>query len=88
MGYDQNRDEFKERLDQEHKWPTWYLFKFIAPSQLESQVSALFPEGTVSVKASSKGKYRSISAKMMIQSSEEVMKIYEQAYQIDGVIAL
>lgn len=88
MDYDQSRDEFKESLDQEHQWPTWYLFKFIAPSSLEAKVVALFPKGTVSVKASSKGRYKSISSKMMMESSEQVMRIYEKVYQLDGVIAL
>ncbi len=88
MDYDESRDEFKERLDQEHQWPTWYLFKFIVPSHTEAAVSKLFPVEAVSVKASSKGKYRSVSAKLMMNSSEDVMRIYEKAYQIEGVLAL
>lgn len=88
MNYDQSRDEFKDRLDQEHSWPTWYLFKFIVPRSKESEVTALFPEEEVTVKESSKGNYRSVSVKMMMDSSESVMRIYEMAYQIDGILAL
>ena len=88
MDYKQSRDEFKQQLDQEHQWPGWYLFKFIVPRAQEQEVKALFPEETVSVKPSSKGNYCSISAKVMMQSSEEVMKIYESAYQIEGILAL
>jgi len=88
MDYEQSRDEFKERLDQEHQWPTWYLFKFIVPRHLKEEVAALFPSEAVTVKSSSQGKYKSVSAKVMMKSSEEVMRIYEKAYQIDGVLAL
>lgn len=75
-------------LDQEHQWPTWYLFKFIVPRGKEDEVIALFPEAETSVKASSKGKYRSVTAKMMMLSSSDVLDIYEKAGHIEGVIAL
>ncbi len=88
MNYDQSRDEFKDRLDQEHSWPSWYLFKFIVPSSKESEVTALFPPENTTVKHSSKGNYRSVSVKIIMESSEEVMRIYEKAYQIEGVLAL
>lgn len=88
MNYEKSRDAFKEKLDQEHKWPTWYLFKFIVPSTKEVLITSLFPPDKVRVRSSSQGKYRSISAKMMMESSEEVVKIYEKAHQIEGVLAL
>lgn len=75
-------------LDQEHKWPTWYLFKFIVPRGKEDLIVALFPKGATSVKASTTGKYRSITAKMMMESAQEVLDIYEKANHIEGVLAL
>ncbi len=75
-------------LDQEHQWPTWYLFKFIVPRGKEDEVIVLFPDAETSIKASSKGKYRSVTAKMMMLSSSDVLDIYEKAAHIEGVIAL
>ena len=75
-------------LDQEHDWPTWYLFKFIAPRGKEDKVVAIFPKGQASVKASTKGNYRSVTAKLMMSSANEVLDIYEKARQIEGVLAL
>ena len=88
MGFTGSRDEIIEMLDREHQWPTWYLFKFIVPRGKEDLVIALFPEGQTSVKASSKGKYRSVTSKMMMSSAQEVLDIYEKAGHIEGVLAL
>ncbi len=83
-----SREEFKERLDQEHQWPTNYLFKFIVPAALTEQVSGLFPKESVRIKSSSQGKYQSVSVELVLGSSEEVLEIYEKVHQIEGVIAL
>jgi len=84
----QSREEFVRMLDQEHNWPTWYLFKFIVPRGKEDSVVALFPEGKATVKSSSKGNYRSVTSKIMMSSAHEVLDIYEKARQIEGVLAL
>jgi len=88
MGFTESREEFIQMLDQEHQWPTWYMFKFIVPRGKEDLVVALFPDGEASVKASSKGKYRSVTAKIVMESGQEVLDIYEKAYHIEGVLAL
>jgi len=88
MGFSGSREEFIRILDQEHDWPTWYLFKFIVPRGKEGQVIALFPENKTSVKTSSKGNYRSVTSKVMMSSAHEVLEIYEKAGHIEGVLAL
>ena len=88
MGFIDSREEFIRMLDQEHQWPTWYLFKFIVPRGKEQQLVELFPEGQATVKASSKGNYRSVTSKIMMSSANEVLDIYEKARQIEGVLAL
>jgi hypothetical protein len=88
MDFTESREEFKQMLDQEHQWPTWYMFKFITPRDKEDLVVALFPDGQATVKASSKGKYRSVTSKIIMASAQEVLDIYEKAYHIDGVLAL
>jgi putative lipoic acid-binding regulatory protein len=88
MDLPRSREEFIRILDQEHQWPTWYLFKFIVPRGKEDEVVALFPEGDTTVKSSSKGNYRSVTSKMMMSSAQEVLEIYEKAGHIEGVLAL
>jgi putative lipoic acid-binding regulatory protein len=79
---------FKEKLDQQHGWPTLYMFKFIVPSGKEEEVFALFPKNQLTTKASRKGNYVSVTAKVMMRSSEDVMAKYRAAHKIEGVLAL
>ncbi len=88
MDLSRSREEFIKILDQEHQWPTWYLFKFIVPRGQEDLVVALFPEGKASLKSSSKGNYRSVTSKVMMTSAQDVLEIYEKAGEIEGVLAL
>lgn len=81
-------EAFKQKLDGAHKWPSLYMFKFIVPKGKESEVFALFPKNDLSTKASSKGNYISVTAKVMMGSSEAVMEKYQQANKIEGVLAL
>lgn len=79
---------FRERLDDNHAWPSLYMFKFIVPVGKEEEIEQLFPKNEVKAKHSSQGNYISLTAKLMINSSDEVINIYEKAYEVQGVIAL
>jgi len=81
-------EAFKEKLDDAHKWPSLYMFKFIVPKGKEEEVFALFPKNDLSTKKSSKGNYVSVTAKVMMGSSEAVMEKYREANKIEGVLAL
>lgn len=48
----------------------------------------LFPSNELSTKESKGGKYVSVTAKIMMGSSDDVIKIYEEAHKVEGVIAL
>lgn len=85
---DQFFEKLKEKLDLEHQWPSIYMFKFIVPSEKVNEVKGLFPKHEVSTKPSSKGTYISVTAKVMIPNSEEVIKTYKEAKKIEGLIAL
>ena len=86
--YNQDREKFQEILDDQYDWPSEYLFKFIAPSNKKDELVALFPEQNIQLRPSSKGNYISITASVMLQSSQEVMDVYDTAYKIEGVISL
>ena len=64
------------------------MFKFIVPSDVEDEVRKIFKGQEVTSRESSKGNYRSITVKMMINSTEEVIQIYEEAHKVEGIIAL
>lgn len=80
--------EFKELLDEQNDWPAPYTFKFIAPRQRLDALKSVFGDHPVKVRASSKGNYMSVTARMRMESSEDVVAIYEEASDIDDVISL
>lgn len=80
--------EFKEKLEAAHDFPSLYMFKFIVLENKKEEVKALFPMNEVNYKPSSKGKYISVTAKVMVPSSDYVIEIYQKAHKIEGIIAL
>jgi len=80
--------EFKELLDKEYTWPADYLFKFIVNKENKQELLALFGSHKVIEKPSSKGKYISISARVLMHNANEVMDMYEKASNIKTVISL
>jgi len=81
-------DSFREKLDQHYAWPALYIFKFIVPQGKERQVKDLFPRHETTERASSQGKYTSVTVQMMMPSSDAVIDIYRKASTIEGLIAL
>jgi len=79
---------FKELLDDQNDWPARYTFKFIAPSDQLDELKALFGGHPVRVRASSKGNYKSVTAHLRMASSGDVIEIYKEASEIEGVISL
>lgn len=80
--------QFKDLLDQEYNWPCQYMFKFIVPQEKKEEVSALFPEQSLSFRHSSRGSYTSVTATIEAASSEIVIATYEKASMIKGLMAL
>jgi putative lipoic acid-binding regulatory protein len=79
---------FREKLDQHHSWPSLYIFKFIVPKGKEEEVKKLFPNHTVTEKLSRQGNYTSLTVQVMAPSSKSVIDIYLQASVIEGIVAL
>jgi len=80
--------EFKKKLDDIHDFPTVYMFKFIVTEDKTEAVDKLFPMSELNYKPSSKGKYVSVTASVMMPSSDRVIQIYQEAKKIEGIIAL
>lgn len=83
-----DKKNFKEKLEGEHIFPCIYLFKFIVPTAKQEELQKILPKGEVSSKKSKGDKYISLSVKSMVMSSDEIISIYERAYQIQGIISL
>lgn len=83
-----DKENFKEKLEASGEFPQLYMFKFIVPGGKESEVAALFPKHELSTKASSGGKYVSTTVQAMMQSADQIIKIYEEAGEIEGLISL
>ena len=80
-------DGLKEKLDNIN-WPAIYLFKFIGPEEKINQIKPLFELGESHTKLSRKGNYVSLTVKMMILNSNQVIDIYLEVNKIKGIIAL
>ena len=81
-------ESFREKLENHYAWPSLYMFKFIVPDAQQDAVKKLLANHTIHEKKSKKGNYISISAEMMMPSSQSVIDIYIQASHIEGLIAL
>ncbi|MBI9033293.1 MAG: DUF493 family protein [Bacteroidales bacterium] len=83
--------KLKERLKENHTWPSVFMFKFIVPDKPKklAEVKALFgEEAIVSFHGSSKGKYVSITIKEVMLNENEVIEKYKKASKIEHLIAL
>ncbi|MCC6839866.1 MAG: DUF493 family protein [Flavobacteriales bacterium] len=91
MEHDEARDRMRKALDQVHKWPAVYMFKFILEPEQE-KIDALlahFPaEAEVLRKYSTGGKYLSLTVREVMLSAEEVVRRYDQTSNVSGVIVL
>lgn len=80
------------RLKETHDFPARYTFKFIVPSE-ESKIAAirqLFEQedAEISLKTSSKKTFTSVTIRLEMESAEAILKKYEAAAGIEGIIAL
>lgn len=92
----QDREEFykklKAQLEDTTKFPADYLYKFIVPTDenQEQEVKDLFNKGgaIIDTKKSKTGKYVSVSIRLKVVSSKEVIEYYQEAEKIKGIISL
>ena len=84
----QDFSKLKLLLDEQFSWPNDYLFKFILKPSAFNELSSLFDDCMIQQKASSKGKYISVTVQRNCKSSDEIISIYKQALSIESVITL
>jgi putative lipoic acid-binding regulatory protein len=79
---------FRDKLDQEHKWPDAYVFKFIVPQNSVIEFKEEFTNEVFDEKLSKAGNYTSFTLKKILNSSDEVVTMYLKARKVEGVISL
>ena len=80
----------RKQLDQE-EWPNVYMFKFIVPNTSEkvALTMELFNnESDITMHESSTGKFISITARELMLDVDSIIKIYEEATKIKGLMTL
>ena len=80
--------QFKEKLEANHYFPCAYMFKFIVPLNKKEALIDLLPKVALKIKTSATNKFVSITLSVEMESSDKVIDIYNQAYQIEGIIAI
>ncbi len=91
----QDREAFYKKLKSEleatTKFPADYLYKFIVPTD-ENQVQEvkdLFDKkAKIDTRMSKTGKFESVSIRLIVASSDEVIDYYQKAEKIKGIISL
>lgn len=79
---------FQELLDDQIDFPDDYVFKFIVPARSLNALKNIFGRHPVTVRASSKGRYLSVTAKMEMHSSDEIVALYQAAAKVERVMML
>ena len=79
---------FQQLLDEQIDFPDEYLFKFIVPADELAALKKIFGRHPVTVRSSSKGRYVSVTAKMHMHSSDEIIALYRAAAKVERVMML
>lgn len=88
----QDVEKMKKLLNENHDWPSVFMFKFVVPTDNEklARVEAMFNSNTAEIrqKQSSKGNYTSVTIREVMVSAQSILDVYEEASQIEGLISL
>lgn len=88
---DDQLNRLRERLNEIHRWPSVYMFKFILPNDEEkvTTLKVIFGESTeIKTKLSANGNYISITIFEMMLEADHIFDRYREAAKIEGIISL
>lgn len=91
MDKEEHFEKLRDLLNEEDNWPILYMFKFIIPADNHkiALVEAKFSdEAIISHKASSSGKYFSITVKEVMLDADSIIDKYKEMQGIEGLMAL
>ena len=81
-------DSFRISFDAHYDWPSVFPFKFIVPVEQSNQVIELLDVDDLQSRSSSKGRFVAFTLEKEMQSSDEVIALYERMSRIPGIITL
>lgn len=91
MSNEEFYNSLKTKLEDVHSYPTVYMFKFIVPSlgdKVEKVIALFDKDANITSRQSSKGKFTSVTVKVVMLSSDEIIQKYKEVAKIEGVIML
>ena len=84
--------KLRDLLEKNYNWPALYTFKFIIPNEKEVEFKRIMEIDVVvksyKVRPSGQGKYLGFTFSISCESTDHVIRIYEKAITIVGVISL
>lgn len=76
-------------LDENHKWPCIFTFKFIVPADQGKKLESLMTEAqTTEVRPSKGGRYLAYSFACPMGSAQEVLSVFARVQGIAGLVSL
>jgi putative lipoic acid-binding regulatory protein len=80
--------QLKLVIDETMKFPTNYMFKFIVPKDELPNILGKLDGFKIREHNSSGGKYISVTAQKVFNTSDEIINVYKSVSSIKGLIAL
>jgi len=80
--------QFKRLLDEQNDWPAYFTFKFIVPRTQIDALEKILAGYELKRRPSRKGNYLAVTLTPLMQSSDEVLRIYGETSVIEGIVSL
>lgn len=84
-------ERLRARLNEVHRWPSIFMFKFILPTDVVkvAQLKVIFGESAeFKERLSSQGNYTSVTVREMMLGADAIFERYRLASTIEGIISL
>lgn len=84
-------NRLRDTLNQIHRWPSKYMYKFVLPSDEEriTRLKMIFGESAeFKTRMSSNGNYTSITVFEIMLNADDIFDRYRRAATIPGIISL
>lgn len=79
---------FKQLLDEQNEWPSRFTFKFIVPKSRLDDLEHILEGYEFERRPSRNGNYFAVTLTPVMESSDEVLRLYGEASQIEGIVSL
>jgi len=83
---------FRNKLEENHDFPTNYTFKFIIKNKSEflTEIYRIFDDthNVFSTKESSNRKYISCTISTFVIDADQIIRLYKETAKIDGIVML